>query len=99
RDATEDKIAGLRVGDDYVTKPFSLEEVQARIRAVLRRTQGEGVPARRLKVADLELDEETREVWRAGRQVRLPPTEYKLLQHFMANARPGGAEARSRGRV
>jgi two-component system OmpR family response regulator len=86
RDATEDKIAGLRVGDDYVTKPFSLEEVQARIRAVLRRTRGEGAPASRLKVADLELDEEAREVWRAGRQVRLSPTEFKLLHYFMANA-------------
>uniref|UniRef100_UPI001FE842AF response regulator n=1 Tax=Nonomuraea rhizosphaerae TaxID=2665663 RepID=UPI001FE842AF len=68
RDATEDKIAGLGVGDDYVTKPFSLEEVQARIRAVLRRTRGESAPASRLQVADLELDEEAREVWRGGRQ-------------------------------
>ncbi|TDE56055.1 response regulator transcription factor [Nonomuraea mesophila] len=86
RDATEDKIAGLRVGDDYVTKPFSLEEVQARIRAVLRRTRGEGGPPSRLKVADLELDEDAREVWRAGRQVRLSPTEFKLLHYFMVNA-------------
>ncbi|MEW9553769.1 response regulator transcription factor [Nonomuraea sp. NPDC050783] len=86
RDATEDKIAGLRVGDDYVTKPFSLEEVQARIRAVLRRTRTEGAPASRLKVADLELDEDAREVWRAGRQVRLSPTEFKLLHYFMVNA-------------
>ncbi|NBE99543.1 response regulator transcription factor [Nonomuraea sp. KC401] len=86
RDATEDKIAGLRVGDDYVTKPFSLEEVQARIRAVLRRTRGEGGPPSRLKVADLELDEDAREVWRGGRQVRLSPTEFKLLHYFMVNA-------------
>ncbi|QYC45335.1 putative transcriptional regulatory protein TcrX [Nonomuraea coxensis DSM 45129] len=86
RDATEDKIAGLRVGDDYVTKPFSLEEVQARIRAVLRRTRAEGVAATRLKVADLELDEDSREVWRGGRQVRLSPTEFKLLHYFMVNA-------------
>ncbi|MFG1701268.1 response regulator transcription factor [Nonomuraea sp. NPDC049309] len=86
RDATEDKIAGLRVGDDYVTKPFSLEEVQARIRAVLRRTRGDAAPVSKLKVADLELDEETREVRRAGRQVRLSPTEFKLLHYFMINA-------------
>ncbi|MGW5156104.1 response regulator transcription factor [Nonomuraea wenchangensis] len=86
RDATEDKIAGLRVGDDYVTKPFSLEEVQARIRAVLRRTRVEGAPATRLKVADLELDEDSREVWRGGRSVRLSPTEFKLLHYFMVNA-------------
>jgi two-component system OmpR family response regulator len=86
RDATEDKIAGLGVGDDYVTKPFSLEEVQARIRAVLRRTRGESAPASRLRVADLELDEEAREVWRRGRQVRLSPTEFKLLHYFMSNA-------------
>ncbi|MDF2706630.1 response regulator transcription factor [Nonomuraea muscovyensis] len=86
RDATEDKIHGLGVGDDYVTKPFSLEEVQARIRAVLRRTRGEGAPASRLRVADLELDEDTGEVWRAARPVRLSPTEYKLLHYFMANA-------------
>ncbi|MGN9843489.1 response regulator transcription factor [Nonomuraea sp. H19] len=86
RDATEDKITGLRVGDDYVTKPFSLEEVQARIRAVLRRTRGEGAPASKLKVADLELDEDAREVWRGGRQIRLSPTEFKLLHYFMVNA-------------
>ncbi|MDP4506037.1 response regulator transcription factor [Nonomuraea turcica] len=86
RDATEDKIAGLRVGDDYVTKPFSLEEVQARIRAVLRRTRAEGTPASKLKVADLELDEDAGEVWRAGRQIRLSPTEFKLLHYFMVNA-------------
>ncbi|MEV4474251.1 response regulator transcription factor [Nonomuraea sp. NPDC049421] len=86
RDATEDKIAGLRVGDDYVTKPFSLEEVQARIRAVLRRTRGDAAPVSKLKVADLELDEDSREVWRAGRQVRLSPTEFKLLHYFMVNA-------------
>ncbi|MFG3441905.1 response regulator transcription factor [Nonomuraea sp. NPDC047897] len=86
RDATEDKIHGLGVGDDYVTKPFSLEEVQARIRAVLRRTRGEAAPTSRLRVADLELDEDTSEVWRAGTPVRLSPTEYKLLHYFMANA-------------
>ncbi|GGO21044.1 DNA-binding response regulator [Microbispora rosea subsp. aerata] len=84
RDANEDKITGLSRGDDYVTKPFSLEEVLARIRAVLRRTRGGAVPAR-LRVADLELDEDSHQVWRGGVAVRLSPTEFKLLHYFMAN--------------
>jgi two-component system OmpR family response regulator len=87
RDAIEDKIRGLTLGgDDYVTKPFSLEEVVARIRAVLRRTQGDVAPPPRLTYADLELDEETREVFRGGDRVSLSPTEFKLLRYFMANA-------------
>ena len=75
RDAMEDKVRGLTLGgDDYVTKPFSLEEVIARIRAVLRRTHGDGAePTPRLKFADLELDEESHEVWRAGQQCSSPP--------------------------
>jgi two-component system OmpR family response regulator len=86
RDATEDKIRGLTLGgDDYVTKPFSLEELTARIRAVLRRT-GRGEAPPRLTFADLELDEETHEVWRAGRLVSLSPTEFKLLRYLMLNA-------------
>ena len=86
RDTTDDKIRGLTLGgDDYVTKPFSLEELTARIRAVLRRTTGEGDPAR-LKFADLELDEESHEVWRDGARVSLSPTEFKLLRYLMANA-------------
>src|SRR3977135_3452417 len=70
RDATEDKIRGLTLGGDhYVTKPFSLEEVIARIRAVLRRTSGDGgEPTPRLKFADLELDEDSQEAWRGGAQ-------------------------------
>nr|WP_155390324.1 response regulator transcription factor [Catellatospora paridis] len=85
RDATDDKIRGLTLGgDDYVTKPFSLEELTARIRAVLRRTSGEtGTP--RLTFADLELDEETHEVRRAGTLVQLSPTEFKLLRYLMLN--------------
>jgi two-component system OmpR family response regulator len=87
RDATEDKVTGLTIGgDDYVTKPFSLEEVIARIRAVLRRARGDVQPApARLRVADLELDEESHEVWRAGRAVQLSPTEFKLLRYLMSN--------------
>jgi two-component system OmpR family response regulator len=88
RDSMDDKIRGLTLGgDDYVTKPFSLEEVIARIRAVLRRTRGDGAePTPRLKFADLELDEDSHEVWRAGQPVQLSPTEFKLLRYFMSNA-------------
>jgi two-component system, OmpR family, response regulator len=88
RDANDDKVTGLTLGgDDYVTKPFSLEEVVARIRAVLRRTQAdrdERTP--RLSVADLELDEDSHEVWRGEREVQLSPTEFNLLRYLMANA-------------
>ncbi|WP_214417011.1 response regulator transcription factor [Sphaerisporangium fuscum] len=88
RDATEDKIRGLTLGgDDYVTKPFSLEEVIARIRAVLRRTAGDPMaPPPRMTFADIELDEESHEVWRRGKVIPLSPTEFKLLRYFMANA-------------
>jgi two-component system, OmpR family, response regulator len=86
RDATEDKIRGLTLGgDDYVTKPFSLEELTARIRAVLRRTGGDH-DSGKLAFADLELDEETHEVRRAGATVSLSPTEFKLLRYLMLNA-------------
>jgi two-component system, OmpR family, response regulator len=87
RDATDDKIRGLTLGgDDYVTKPFSLEELTARIRAVLRRTAGGDRAPSRLAFADLELDEETHEVYRGGRRVQLSPTEFKLLRYLMLNA-------------
>jgi len=87
RDATEDKIRGLTLGgDDYVTKPFSLEELTARIRAVLRRTTAGDEEPSRLVFADLELDEETHEVYRAGQRVQLSPTEFKLLRYLMLNA-------------
>ena len=88
RDANDDKVTGLTLGgDDYVTKPFSLEEVVARIRAVLRRTRPDGDgETRRLTVADLELDEESHQVWRGGREVQLSPTEFNLLRYLMVNA-------------
>ena len=87
RDATEDKVAGLTVGgDDYVTKPFSLEELIARVRAVLRRTGNDVEKSARLVFADLELDDDTHEVWKAGEEVALSPTEFKLLRYFMQNA-------------
>ncbi|MPZ27654.1 MAG: response regulator [Micromonosporaceae bacterium] len=86
RDTTDDKIRGLTLGgDDYVTKPFSLEELTARIRAVLRRTAGDQAPPR-LTFADLELDEESHEVYRGGNRVSLSPTEFKLLRYLMLNA-------------
>jgi len=88
RDATVDKVQGLRLGsDDYVTKPFSIEELIERVKAVLRRSGGAGPGERRLSYADLELDEDTRDVWRAGRLIELTPTEYKLLHYLLANAR------------
>ncbi|MBN1094135.1 response regulator transcription factor [Blastococcus sp. TML/M2B] len=89
RDAAEDKVSGLTLGgDDYVTKPFSLDEVIARIRAVLRRTTGaqQAAEAPRLTFADIELDEETHEVIKAGTVIGLSPTEFKLLRYLMANA-------------
>jgi two-component system OmpR family response regulator len=88
RDAVQDRIKGLTIGgDDYVTKPFSLEEVIARIRAVLRRFKGgaqEATP--RMVFADIELDEDSHEVWRGGKPIQLSPTEFKLLRYLMANA-------------
>jgi two-component system OmpR family response regulator len=86
RDGMDDKVEGLGLGDDYVTKPFSLEEVLARIRAVLRRTRGDLELPSRLQVADLMMDEEAHQVWRDGRAVRLSPTEFKLLHYFMTNS-------------
>jgi two-component system OmpR family response regulator len=89
RDAAEDKISGLTLGgDDYVTKPFSLDEVVARIRAVLRRTAGaqRTVETPRLTFADIELDQETHEVIKAGEVIGLSPTEFKLLRYLMANS-------------
>ena len=87
RDELSDKIAGLTVGgDDYVTKPFSLEEVVARIRAVLRRSGVTGSEdSGRMVFHDLELEEDSHEVRRAGHPVELSPTEFKLLRYLMLN--------------
>ncbi|QKW31003.1 response regulator transcription factor [Streptomyces seoulensis] len=90
RDAVEDRIAGITAGgDDYVTKPFSLEEVIARLRGLLRRA---GMARRsadgpRLTVGDLVMDEDAREVTRAGELIELSPTEYQLLRLLMRNPR------------
>ncbi|MDY7083715.1 MAG: response regulator transcription factor [Actinomycetota bacterium] len=90
RDALEDRLSGLSAGaDDYVTKPFSLEEVVLRIRAILRRVQpGLEAPGARgvLRYADLEMDEDAHEVRRAGRAVDLSPTEFNLLRYLLVNA-------------
>jgi two-component system OmpR family response regulator len=88
KDATEDKVAGLTLGgDDYITKPFSLEEVIARIRAVLRRLATAGTPPTNatLSFGDIELDDDTHEVFKAGKPVTLSPTEFKLLRYFLQN--------------
>jgi len=89
RDATEDKVRGLTLGgDDYVTKPFSIEELVARIRAVLRREHPlNGSSNGRLSFADLELSEETREVWRSGQPIDLTATEFRLLRYLLLNVR------------
>ena len=88
RDTTSDKVEGLRLGsDDYVTKPFSIEELIERVKAVLRRSSGTGPGEQKLSYADLELDEETRDVWRAGHLIELTPTEYKLLHYLLSNSR------------
>jgi two-component system OmpR family response regulator len=73
--------------DDYVTKPFSLEELVARVRAILRRTGAAAPGSGRLRFADLELDEDTHEVWRGERRIDLSPTEFNLLRYLMLNAR------------
>lgn len=88
RDSTEDKVRGLSGGgDDYMTKPFSLEELVARIRTILRRS-GQATPeSGTLVFEDLELDEESHEVSRAGEPVELTATEYRLLRYLMLNPR------------
>lgn len=87
RDATVDKVEGLGLGgDDYVTKPFSLDELIARARAIMRRAgdlQGES----RLTFADLVMDDDTREVWRGDARIDLTDTEYRLLRYLMSNPR------------
>jgi len=89
KDSVEDKIAGLTIGgDDYVTKPFSLEELVARLRALLRRTGVTEISAdeEKIRFADRELDEATHEVKRAGKLIDLSPTEFLLLRYLMINA-------------
>jgi two-component system OmpR family response regulator len=88
RDAATDRVAGLRSGaDDYMIKPFSVEELLARVHAVLRRTQVDSDRDGVLRVADLELDENSHEVTRAGEEVHLTATEFELLRYLMRNER------------
>jgi two-component system OmpR family response regulator len=88
RDTTEDKVRGLSGGgDDYMTKPFSLEELVARIRTILRRSGLASPESGRLVFEDLEMDEESREVTRAGEPIALTATEYRLLRYLMLNPR------------
>jgi two-component system OmpR family response regulator len=95
RGTTEEKVRGLTIGgDDYVTKPFSLEELVARIHTILRR-QGLSTRSSRLAFADLELDDDSHVVRRAGRLIELSPTEYKLLRFLLANA----GRVMSRGQI
>jgi len=87
RDAVEDRIAGLTAGgDDYVTKPFSIEELVARVRVVLRRHGAGGEESGHLQLADLELDDEAHEVRRGGKVIELTTTEYRLLRYLLINA-------------
>lgn len=87
RDDVPSTVTGLTVGgDDYVTKPFSLEELVARIRAILRRTERESPPDSVLRYADLEIDSDAHEVRRGGRLIELSPTEFELLRYLVANA-------------
>jgi two-component system, OmpR family, response regulator len=89
RDATEDKIAGLTVGgDDYIAKPFSLDELIARVRAMIRRNDLSARPASSgvLRYLDLVLDEDRLEVSRGTRPISLTPTEFRLLRFLMLNA-------------
>ena len=87
RDAVADRVAGLRAGaDDYVTKPFDLDEVTARIDALLRRSGMASVTAERvLTVGDLTLDEDSHDVARGGEAITLTNTEFELLRYFMEN--------------
>ncbi len=89
RDAVEDRIAGITAGgDDYVTKPFSLEEVLARLRGLLRRAGvARSVTDVRLVVGDLTMDEDAREVRRGGDLIELTATEFELLRYLMRNPR------------
>ncbi|MEO7371084.1 MAG: response regulator transcription factor [Ilumatobacteraceae bacterium] len=89
KDALDDKVQGFNVGaDDYVTKPFSLAEIVLRVKAILQRTQGHvSAPDSRLDFADVILDQQTHEVWRAGSPIELTATEFNLLRFFLLNPR------------
>ncbi len=86
RDTTEDRLRGLTIGgDDYLTKPFSIEELVARARVILRRTGAAAADDAVLRAGDLELDDASHRVSRAGTELALSPTEYKLLRYLLRN--------------
>ena len=87
RDSTEDKVMGLGMADDYVTKPFSLDELVARVRAVLRRAGHDDGAGAELRFADLVMNVETHEVWRRGTPIELTATEFNVLQYLLEHPR------------
>ena len=101
RDAVEDRVAGLTAGgDDYVTKPFSIEELVARLRGLMRRAGARRTEATNvLAVGDLTLDEDSREVWRGDEEIVLTATEFELLRFLMRNPRRVMSKAQILDRV
>ena len=100
RDGLDDRLHGLAAGgDDYMTKPFSVEEMVLRIDAVLRRTQGVVDERPVVAVGDLQLDEDTHQVWRAGTPIELTPTEFRLLHYLMLNEGQVVSKSQIRERV
>jgi two-component system OmpR family response regulator len=100
RDGLDDRVRGLGAGgDDYMTKPFSVEEMLLRVNAILRRTQGTGELGSRLSVGDVVLDESTHEVWRGSRPVDLTATEFRLLHFLMINRGQVVSKAQIRDQV
>jgi two-component system, OmpR family, response regulator len=100
RGGLDDRLRGLVTGgDDYMTKPFSVEELLLRISAILRRTEGYEDEGARLTVGDLELDEESHQVWRAKQVIELTPTEFRLLHYLMINAGQVVSKSQIRDRV
>lgn len=100
RGALDDRLRGLNLGgDDYMTKPFSVEELLLRITAILRRAEGYHDEGPRVVVGDVELDEETHQVWRDKELVNLTPTEFRLLHYLMLNAGQVVSKSQIRDRV